>query len=1074
MAAIAVSASVGVMKFLLPKLIALLCEEYKLQKSAKDDIKYLHDEMSSMDTLLIMLANKEVLDAEEKAWRNKVQELAYDMEDCMDQIMLKWPKIKRRDIAKRIKELKVHVQDAMERRDRYKLSELVTNKVVSTDDVASNPQQLAPNDEEDSLVGILRPKQKITSLLMDKEQKLKVVSIVGCAGVGKTTLANQVYLGIKGVFSCSAFVSLPQNPSMNKVFQYILSEVGFKTQESLDDEYALITEIKRCLQEQRYLIVIDNIWSEAAWNRISCAFPNGNNGSRIMITTCIEDLGRVCCQNLYGQIYKVEPLNDLDSRLLFFRRAFNNDGTCPEHFKKVSEEILKKCVGVPLAIISIANLLASQDPQGNMMIETWERTLSSLGYELETTPNLQWMRHVLSLSYNNLGPDLKTCVLYLCTFPEYSSIHKDDLIRQWIAGGLVTEKFGCAPYEIAERYFNNLINRSLIHPDDIDDCGMVISCRVHDLMLDLIISKSMEENFIAILDDQNTMRGSCDARRFTIHFNEHSKNTEKNLELMRSVSFKARSISFWGPIQCMLDISKFEYLRILQLEDKYSNTRTDSYNLTHICGFSQLRYLKMRGIPCKLPQKIGGLKYLETLDMDENARNFPSDVCKLKLMSHLAFKHAKIPNGIDKMVALRTLKVSNNYDTPIELYEALGSLRNLRELEFAVTFHLSRDEVVSLISSLKKLERYSLQSLILSNNGYSHDVGYLLSHWYPPPDHLRRLHFHVFEVFSCVPDWIAPLNKLRSLIMCVHELSRDGFDILARLPCLLLLKLSVQVVKEKDALVCSGTFQNLEEFWFRHKVPCLTFESHSMPKLRVMDIQFDEDCLHGVDDKILDGIDHLTSLMRFSAHISRPLPMSRRSFSGRISQVALLSPCDVEEESRNSEEDVEEEQGQSDEESRSSEGDVEKGQGQADEESRSVENEYVSGGDVQEGQGQIDKESQSVENEFHCTKRHVNERQEQIEEEDGEAPGMDNGCVQNYSFWEFLQRSPKKLKVWNSDDDYVTQGHAEVGQGQTDEEARGHRESAEAKLRRAISKHPGIPSINIDHVDWQRKFGFYI
>lgn len=130
-----------------------------------------------------------------------------------------------------ISDFMARVRDAIEHRDRYKLSESVPT-ATPTHVIAIDPQHLALNEEEDGLVGIEGPKQKIIRMLMDEEEgsrKLKVISIVGSAGIGKTTLAKQVYLEIKGRFDCSAFVSLSQNTSMNKIFTHILSQVGFKT-----------------------------------------------------------------------------------------------------------------------------------------------------------------------------------------------------------------------------------------------------------------------------------------------------------------------------------------------------------------------------------------------------------------------------------------------------------------------------------------------------------------------------------------------------------------------------------------------------------------------------------------------------------------------------------------------------------------------------------------------------------------------------------------------------------------------------------------------------------------------------
>ena len=79
-----VSAATGVMSSVLGKLADLLHEEYKLAKGVRKDIEFLRSELSAMNDLLYVLAEVEELDAINKGWRDRVRELAYDVEDCID------------------------------------------------------------------------------------------------------------------------------------------------------------------------------------------------------------------------------------------------------------------------------------------------------------------------------------------------------------------------------------------------------------------------------------------------------------------------------------------------------------------------------------------------------------------------------------------------------------------------------------------------------------------------------------------------------------------------------------------------------------------------------------------------------------------------------------------------------------------------------------------------------------------------------------------------------------------------------------------------------------------------------
>jgi disease resistance protein RPM1 len=61
------------------------------------------------------------------------------------------------------------------------------------------------------LVGIDEQKNELINLLTDdgssSHHQVKVVAIVGLGGLGKTTLANQVYESLKDKFNCKAFVT---------------------------------------------------------------------------------------------------------------------------------------------------------------------------------------------------------------------------------------------------------------------------------------------------------------------------------------------------------------------------------------------------------------------------------------------------------------------------------------------------------------------------------------------------------------------------------------------------------------------------------------------------------------------------------------------------------------------------------------------------------------------------------------------------------------------------------------------------------------------------------------------------
>ncbi|XP_012699676.1 putative disease resistance RPP13-like protein 3 isoform X2 [Setaria italica] len=511
-----VSAATGAMSSVLAKLAELLHEKYKLAKGVRKDIQFLRSELSVMNDLLYDMAGIEDLDARDKGWRDRVRELAYDVEDCIDlsvarfrraggdaskggffgtkQLVRKLKKIRvSLQIAHEIQELKARVIEESDRQKRY------DGLIGSSSDASRNkvdPRMCALWEETKNLVGLNGPMDEVIRLLMPGEgevpsQQVRTVSIVGCAGLGKTTLANQVYQKIQGHFECQAFVSVSQNPNIKDILMKICSQVG-ATPSMADDELLLVNKLREQLQYKRYIVLVDDIWHSDPWKIIGQALVRTSPGSVIILTTRLKDVAESCCSSHGGRVYDMKPLDDNDSRRLFFKRIFDSEDKCPHELERASEDILEKCDGIPLAIISISSFLAVDVPQS---ADHWNKVKESISSPLPGNKSVETMQSVLSLSYYNLPHHLRTCLLDLCAFPEDWIIDSDRLIGRWIAEGFVNAEPGENLYEAGLRHFNELINRSLIQPWD-ELRGVVWSCRVHDVILNFLVSKSVEENFL--------------------------------------------------------------------------------------------------------------------------------------------------------------------------------------------------------------------------------------------------------------------------------------------------------------------------------------------------------------------------------------------------------------------------------------------------------------------------------------------------------------------------------------------------------------------------------------------------
>ena len=216
----------GAMGTLLPKLAELLTEEYKLQSSVREGVESLQKEMKSMQAALRKVAEvpRDQLDEQVKLWAGEVRELSFDMEDVVDKFLVRVDdgskpapnskKLKRfakkmsglfnkgkthHEIANAIKDINKQVQEVANMHGRYPTDNIVTNTAAVA---PIDPRLGALYTEVTELVGIAGKRdQDLMKLLSEgdnvSKKKLKIVSVVGSGGLGKTTLVKMVYDNIK-------------------------------------------------------------------------------------------------------------------------------------------------------------------------------------------------------------------------------------------------------------------------------------------------------------------------------------------------------------------------------------------------------------------------------------------------------------------------------------------------------------------------------------------------------------------------------------------------------------------------------------------------------------------------------------------------------------------------------------------------------------------------------------------------------------------------------------------------------------------------------------------------------------
>jgi disease resistance protein RPM1 len=205
--------------------------------------------------------------------------------------------------------------------------------------------------------------------------------------------------------------------------------------------------------------------------------------------------------------------------------------------------------------------------------------------------------------------------------------------------------------------------------------------RVHDMVLDLIVSKSAEENFLGVVENLETItrRQQCKTRRLSLQLDEAELGKIAPCMSLPHV----RSLFIFGLPHRSIGLLELKFLHVLFV------CKVDGLDLTLIGKLSQLRYLYVKSYhrsSMQLPRQICGLHHLETLVTDGQLSHLPHDIVHLSALSYLkVFVSIAYHDGISKMKSLHTLDCFDPSKQSLDNLMALGELLNLRELHFCIT-----------------------------------------------------------------------------------------------------------------------------------------------------------------------------------------------------------------------------------------------------------------------------------------------------------------------------------------------------------------------------------------------------
>jgi Leucine-rich repeat (LRR) protein len=663
---------------ILEKLGSLADKEISLVLDIKSELTELEGTMTTIQAVLLDAEEKQATSHPLSIWLRQLKDVFSDIEDVLDeveyevlkkQVMIRTYGRTRREVCRllsccsafafrsqlghKTKDIREKLAKIAANKDQFNLIPQLEDRHVIHGRRRDMTHSFVPPSE---VIGRDDDKKNIIHFLMgpdaadnDINVNVNVIPIVGIGGLGKTTIAKLVYDDerVANHFDLRMWVCVSEHFDVNRLIKDILkSATGANIDETLGVDLWQ-TRLRNCLKNKKFLLVLDDVWNEdrSKWIELKGLLSGGSMESKIVVTTRSRSVASVVKT---GPIYTLKGLSHDDCLSLFVKWAFKEgeDKQYP-NLLEIGKEIVKKCIGVPLAIRTLGNLLFSK-------VDEWEWKFVRDNGIWKLEQNESDILPALKLSYDQMSSHLKQCFAFCSLFPKDHLFDSGELIAFWMAHGLLNKTPNSQILEledVGDMYIKELLSKSFFQ--DVTNATWYYRFKMHDLVHDLAL-KVAEEECLTVDLRTHTIAG-------TIHHLSFSHNDQQVPNYVYTLSRGVRTTLFQVkqqvPTLVEACISRFKYLRVLDLSDS-------SFEV--------------------LSSSIGTLKHLRSLNLAGNTRikKLPNSICELYNLQTLLLRGCEslegLPKDTRKLISLRYLTVTTTCESLFEndAY-SLSSLRFL-------------------------------------------------------------------------------------------------------------------------------------------------------------------------------------------------------------------------------------------------------------------------------------------------------------------------------------------------------------------------------------------------------------
>ncbi|XP_054777885.1 disease resistance protein At4g27190-like [Prosopis cineraria] len=304
-------------------------------------------------------------------------------------------------LSRRAKKMALKVKDlAKKKKDLNKVSHLPSPKC----------RHLIDDKMNEGLDSRLQIIDQVMEAL--RNSSINMVGLCGLGGIGKTTIAKEVAkkLENKKMFRKVIMVTISKDMNIVEIQRQIVEMLGMRLEE-VNEEVRSSRLFDRLKQEENMLPILDDLWGELDFGKVGIPFIGDKNnnkkneGCKILLTsrnkTLLSDVMK--CEKIIG----VGVLQEEEAQELFKRIAELSIESSNPGLMSIAGEIVQKCGGLPLAIVTAAKALRNKDQN------IWEDALTRLRNPLRRNiTGIKEVDQILRLSYDQLTKENQHIFLF--------------------------------------------------------------------------------------------------------------------------------------------------------------------------------------------------------------------------------------------------------------------------------------------------------------------------------------------------------------------------------------------------------------------------------------------------------------------------------------------------------------------------------------------------------------------------------------------------------------------------------------------------------------------------------------